>query len=92
MNVTTLHSNNKSRAGRKCGACGKHRYRDHDEAVASLHRAANARQRAALDGAVTDRREVRAYECDSCRGWHLTSAATWTKPVSVAGFGWQVAA
>lgn len=72
--------------------CEKRRYRDHDEAVSSLHRAANARRRADLDGATTTRREVRSYECEWCQGWHLTSQPMWTVPVPVHTGQWQVAA
>lgn len=55
-------------------ACGnKMRFRDHDEAVEALHHAAVARRRCETDGVTTTHREVRAYECARCHGYHLTS-------------------
>ncbi len=39
----------------------------------ALHKAVGARARASQDGAVTRRRERRAYLCSFCNGWHLTS-------------------
>lgn len=77
MSVTKLHTHRSQRHLAKCGHSGKRRYRDHVEAVASLHQASNARSRAVLDGVATVRQEVRAYECDWCRGWHLTSSLSW---------------
>lgn len=61
------------RSRSRCPACGKLRFRDHKAAVTFLHSARNARQRATLDGADTGHREVRAYWCDACSGWHVTS-------------------
>ncbi|GAB3622644.1 hypothetical protein GCM10027418_07260 [Mariniluteicoccus endophyticus] len=56
-----------------CAATGKRRFRDHREAVAALWAAANSRQTALEFGLHTNRRERRAYACETCRGWHLTS-------------------
>jgi hypothetical protein len=52
---------------------GKVRFRDHDEAVHALHKAAVARHWAESEGVETRRREARTYACTSCNGWHLTS-------------------
>lgn len=65
------------RRERSCG--GKVRFRDHEEAVAFLHRALNARQCAELDGAETTHRAVRAYDCSTCHGVHVTSQAEWCR-------------
>ena len=56
-----------------CPTTGKHRFRDHAEAVEALHSAQNARQRAELAGVASRRRERRAYSCAACNGFHLTS-------------------
>ncbi|CAG7845125.1 hypothetical protein USB125703_01382 [Pseudoclavibacter triregionum] len=70
------------------GRCefGKVRFPDHESAVEALHAAAVSRSRAVDGEAATCRREVRAYECASCRGWHLTSKAELAgSPELVAG-------
>lgn len=46
--------------------CGKRRFRDHSEAVSALQR---------IDAREGELAPVRAYECDRCHGWHLTSQA-----------------
>lgn len=59
-------------AGRRehTGKCrGKVRYPDHARAVLALHGVQNAAKR--------DRTPGRVYECDTCRGWHLTAAERW---------------
>lgn len=43
---------------------GKRRYRDHDQAIAALHRISN--------GSTRQRVPRRAYPCPECRGYHLT--------------------
>ena len=53
-----------------CRASKKRRFRDHEEAVRFLHRQQNARQ-----SGCESSRAVRAYECDHCKGWHVTSQA-----------------
>ena len=53
-----------------CPVSKKVRFRDHDEAVAALHRAARARE---FSSGITSRHERRTYACAACRGWHLTS-------------------
>lgn len=49
-------------------ACGKHRYRDRQEALAAL--------RAIVGRSRRDKVVKRAYACDRCHGWHLTSWET----------------
>lgn len=75
-----MNGNSRSRPHRRCdggrGRRGKRRFRTHSDAVAALRAAKNARRRAELDGARTEHREVRDYECEACGGWHLTSALT----------------
>lgn len=60
---------------RTVGRCrtGKERYRDRVAALLAL---------AWLDNTDPKRRECRAYRCDLCRGWHLTSQ---TKRSKTAG-------
>ena len=47
--------------------CRKFRYRDEIAAKLAM---AGARRR---DGSRRARLEVRAYRCERCKGWHLTS-------------------
>jgi hypothetical protein len=63
----------KRQFARKRTCSGKVRYRDAAEAHASLHRQANYSTR--------DKIPVRAYECDECAGWHVTSKEQWVEPV-----------
>lgn len=51
-----------------CPVTGKIRWADSIAAGRALGRAANAVNRA------TTKREQRAYECQWCHAWHLTSA------------------
>ena len=62
---------------RKECASKKVRFRDHEQAVEALHRAANHRHFAELDGTNTRRQECRVYECKLCKGFHLTSQQNW---------------
>jgi hypothetical protein len=66
-----------------CKTTGKRRFRDHLEVTRALQKSANARSRATQDGATCHRREVRAYECEACHGWHLTS---WAHPHPAAAW------
>lgn len=56
----------RSKRSKDRGACpsGKRRFRDHPSAVAALRRTGSSSREV---------RPVRAYECDRCQGWHLTS-------------------
>ncbi|MDE0546340.1 hypothetical protein [Microbacterium sp. C7(2022)] len=55
--------------------CRKVRFRDHREAVSALHNVTTLRLLAEEAQQPSRRREVRCYECDACRGYHLTSVA-----------------
>lgn len=61
----------------RCSLTRKVRFRDHEEAVAFLHRACTLRKRAKAAGCQSRRREVRTYECLMCHGWHVTSQEGW---------------
>ena len=50
--------------GRRCPS-GKTRFRDHTSAATALAVAERRSTRAVVP--------VRAYECPTCQGWHLTS-------------------
>lgn len=52
---------------------GKRRFRDHPEAVEALHHSQLIGAEQLRLVGTTNRRECRAYDCASCRGWHLTS-------------------
>lgn len=56
-----------------CEATGKTRFGELKDARQALKHATHARWAAGLDGATSTRREVRAYRCPDCRGYHLTS-------------------
>ena len=56
---------------RRVRSCGKRRFRDKNEALAALHRITARVSKLAGD------KPVRAYPCDYCNGWHLTSQHTW---------------
>lgn len=64
-----------------CAATGKRRYRTRKDAKAELERAWHSRARAVLDGRTSSLRVVRAYNCPSCGGWHVTSMPTWAAEV-----------
>lgn len=52
---------------------GKHRYHDHPAAMAALDDIHRDRRMNIL----REKTEQRAYPCDECRGWHLTSQRRW---------------
>jgi hypothetical protein len=56
---------------------GKRRFKDHEQAVDVLHKAAAARNWAKAEKVRTNREEVRTYRCARCKGFHLTSQAEW---------------
>lgn len=49
-----------------CRHKGKRRFHDKTQAVSALHTIASR-------GARRERMPVRAYQCDFCKGWYLTS-------------------
>ena len=60
-----------------CPMSGKVRYRDAREATDALHALTNQATRADQLGGRHTIRVQRKYQCNACRGWHLTSRATW---------------
>jgi len=61
-----------------CLATGKRRFRERNDAKDALVGAAYTRNGHAGDDTVR-RHEIRAYLCDDCHGWHLTSHPDWSK-------------
>lgn len=53
-----------------CGLAGKQRYKFRKDALEVL---LNIQIRAGITGGSSDRNERRAYKCEECSGWHLTS-------------------
>mgnify|MGYP000886312270 CR=1 len=64
----------------KCPASRKARFRDKREATLAIHSAVTARRYADELGIHTARQERRAYRCESCKGWHLTSSDYYPQP------------
>jgi hypothetical protein len=60
---------------------GKIRYRDAREATEALHALSNRASLADERGGEHRIRVKRKYQCNACRGWHLTSQETWSSPV-----------
>jgi hypothetical protein len=59
------------RATGSCARTGKARFRDRIAAQLALN---------GIDNSDPKRRERRAYRCQFCRGWHLTSQKQRTTP------------
>lgn len=59
----------------------KVRYRDKKLALNFLHNCQNLAVRQIEECGETRRHENRAYKCDACKGWHLTSQAEFTLAV-----------
>lgn len=59
------------RATGSCPRTGKTRFRDRIAALLAL---------SGMDNLNPKRREQRAYRCEFCRGWHLTSQKKRTTP------------
>lgn len=60
---------------RKTRTCrGKVRYHDKPQAVGAMHAIQGNRARGESN---RQRTPCRAYYCDACKGWHLTSRRTW---------------
>ena len=62
-----------------CDSTGKRRYRERKDAKAELERARHLRAHAELDNRQSLLTVCRAYRCDLCDGWHLTSLPTWDR-------------
>ena len=60
-----------------CAHTGKRRYDERNAAKAELERARHVRAHAELDGRQSSLTVRRAYHCEFCGGWHLTSLPTW---------------
>jgi hypothetical protein len=60
-----------------CARTGKRRYDERKDAKTELERARHKRAHAELDGRKSSLTVCRAYYCEFCRGWHLTSLPTW---------------
>lgn len=58
----------KHRAPEPCPTTGKHRFRTHDAAQRELDKAQQS-----YDLGMTNRREIRTYQCPFCHYHHLTS-------------------
>lgn len=58
-----------------CQMSGKVRFRDRKDAKLALREAFYVRAAERGRGAEITRREVRAYSCPDCHGWHLTSVS-----------------
>jgi hypothetical protein len=56
-----------------CPASGKLRYGEPKDIKLAMRQADWDRSRARLNNVACSRREIRAYECPDCNGWHLTS-------------------
>jgi len=69
-----------------CAETGKVRFGELKDARQALEHATHARWAAQVNGSASTRREVRAYRCADCRGYHITSKkyAEWLdRPVAV---------
>lgn len=66
--------------GHALPVCGKVRYRSREQAQDAPKVAKHARAAAEALGQPTNRREQRAYRCES--GWHLTARASWIEAVA----------
>ncbi|MCU0264002.1 MAG: hypothetical protein MUF09_10100 [Candidatus Nanopelagicales bacterium] len=66
---------------RSCPMSGKVRYRDAREATEALHVLLNRAALADELGGQHGIRVKRKYQCNACRGWHLTSQDTWNSPM-----------
>jgi hypothetical protein len=68
---------------KSCPMSGKIRYRDAREATEALHALTNRAARAEQLGGEHGIRVRRKYQCNACRGWHLTSQESWTSPIEM---------
>jgi hypothetical protein len=59
-----------------CPVTGKLRLGERKDARLALKDCQRMRASAAADGMTSGRRECRAYRCQHCAGWHLTSQAS----------------
>jgi hypothetical protein len=59
----------------RCQYSGKVRFRYRKDAIDFVVGARYRAERCAAEGVPCRRRETRAYKCENCGGWHVTSAA-----------------
>lgn len=60
-----------------CLETGKKRFGEHKDAKLALRAALHVRAQATLDGHDSSWTVRRAYQCEFCDGWHLTSIKSW---------------
>lgn len=60
-----------------CPHTGKQRLGERKDAKILLEAAQHNRANAELNGRTSGWTVRRSYQCDHCRGWHLTSIAFW---------------
>lgn len=60
-----------------CPVTGKERLGERKDAKLALEAARHLRAQAELDGCRSGWTVRREYQCEHCRGWHLTSLPTW---------------
>ena len=79
MYQATAMNFDKFKTGKKMKrtACRKVRLRDKDEAIRVLHKFSNRRSSDMREFGSTTYNQIRVYQCDRCRGYHLTSSDTW---------------
>lgn len=63
-----------------CPQTGKQRLGERKDAKLALEAARHHRAGAALGGEQSGWTVCRGYQCEYCRGWHLTSRPSWTQP------------
>lgn len=84
--MTRPHRPRRHRRGKNnlpiCGATGKRRYRDGDDAGLALRGLRRMADRAELDGIEHRIQVIRKYACEECHGWHLTSWASADQPLA----------
>ncbi|MBU3750889.1 MAG: hypothetical protein FGM52_10650 [Mycobacterium sp.] len=66
-----------------CPQTGKRRLGERKDAKEALEAARHQRAGAALTGGQCGWTVRREYQCEHCRGWHLTSRPTWPAPAGL---------
>jgi hypothetical protein len=79
MYQATAINFDKIKTGKKLkrAVCRKARLRDKGEAIRVLHKFSNRRSSDIREFGSTTYNQTRVYQCDRCRGYHLTSSDTW---------------
>ena len=80
MSKSADHNRRNQNTGRHNAPCPatptKRRYRDGDEAKRALNNMKRLAQSELSEKGSTMFNQVRAYECNACKGWHTTSQLT----------------